>query len=286
MIKKLLITFIALFLPLAMNANDEGSKEQDLASVSKKFSNPLSDLWYLVTENHYMSFENKQTGETVKGDFFMVQPVLPTKIGKDDQFILVNRPTLGFLTVDEKAIGRVAPYEDGRYNTELTDFRWLTMLAPNKSEGLIYGAGPMVTAPFHNDLVYTSENWQAGFGLASMYIKKGVVAGFIYTQTFDLVDSSTDNTAQLQYMLSYDFSPKLQIYMSPIIDINYDARGGEKLDLPVGIGLKTTFFAFGVPMRLGIAYEQYVMNQNKGLERDNTIKILWTPVIPNLSDLW
>ncbi len=280
-----LLAFIALLLPVVVHANEAKGQHQDIGVVSKKLSNPLSDLWYFATENHYMGFENKQTGETVKGDFFMFQPVLPTKIGKDDQFVLVNRPTLGFLTVDEKAIGRVGPYEDGRYNTELTDFRWLTMLGPNKSEGFIYGAGPMVAAPFHNDLVYTSENWQAGFGLISLYIKKGLVAGFIYTQTFDLVDSATDNQAQLQYMLSYDFNPRFQVYMSPIVDINYDARGGQKLDLPVGIGVKTTFFAFGIPMRLGIAYEHYVMNQDKPLQRDNTIKILWTTVTPNLSDL-
>ncbi len=276
--KKIYIFSLLFGLLLSFKAYSQDS--QSIEEVSKKLSNPLSDLWYLIMENHYSTIENKVTGEKYNGNFFMFQPVLPVTIA-NDKIIVANRPTFGFLSVDQKS-GLGLSTQD-RYKTKMTDFRWLTLFAPNKSQGFIYGAGPMLTAPTSSSLVYNAPNFQFGYGLAALYLHKRVTVGMIYTQTFDLKDSSTDDTAQLQYMLSYDFNPRLQIYASPIIDINYDARGGQKLDLPVGVGIKTTFFAGKIPMRLGLSYETYVENQDKLGRRDNTIKLLWTPVIPNIT---
>ena len=84
-----------------------------------------------------------------------------------------------------------------------------------------------------------------------------------------LIVADSVNLLNMQYFAFYSPNPKLSIGMSPNITVNWNAPDGEKLTLPIGIGLNKTLFLGKLPVRLGAEYHYNIVHPDDNAHSPN-----------------
>ncbi|WP_117233892.1 hypothetical protein [Vibrio maerlii] len=243
-----------------------------VAEAAKKSANPVSDVWMLITQNDLTLLE-KEDGDHEVQNRFSFQPVMPVPI-MDGEWNLVNRLVLNHYTnpgdADSSVMTPDALFFDD-HTTGMGDTVFLSLAAPNRDDGWIWGVGPTVIMPTGSD-GFTQDKWQVGPAamVARLGAEQGDITsieswnvGFLAQQWWDVgggdrVVEST-NQADIQYFLNYKLNATSLIGMTPNIQIDWEREGSDRFKVPVGLGYIGMFKIGPMPVRWGAELQYYAI---------------------------
>jgi hypothetical protein len=141
-------------------------------------------------------------------------------------------------------------------------------------------------APTAGDSTHIGQGlWQAGPAAGLFYVSKQFVAGVFpqHWQAVSGVDNEHPGTrfTNLQYAVSYLPTPKLTIFSSQNILIDWTKDEANRWTVPVGIGVSYLFDFGKLPVSIGINCQTIVKHPADLPHQESIIRITFTPVIPS-----
>ncbi|PML59554.1 hypothetical protein BCT58_04365 [Vibrio lentus] len=281
-------SFLSVAITAAALLSTTASAQEQLSvqEAAKKSANPVSDVWMLITQNDY-TFLEKEDGHHEMQNRFSFQPVMPVPI-MDGEWNLVNRLVANhYSSPGDREDG---DFFEGRTNG-MGDTVFLSLAAPNRDDGWIWGVGPTVIMPTGTDGL-TQDKWQVG--PAAMVARLGKETGnpasieswnvgFLAQQWWDVggSDSVTESTnqADIQYFLNYRVSNTALIGMTPNIQIDWTKDGSDQFTVPVGLGYIDMFKVGPMPVRWGVELQYYVMKPDANVNTTNPAE--YVPYAPD-----
>jgi hypothetical protein len=262
---------------------ESSGENEDLATmsldeVSRKLESPLTKLWSLTfQENLSLNQGDRADGTKVSNNFFF-QPFLPIPVG--ESWMLTMRPVFPLVTNTV-----FVPGEDDTDGSEtgLGDIQMLSLIGPDNSSGWVYALGVTTRFPTATDDALGNDKWQAGPAGMLFYMGRPWVSGLLvqHWESFagdsDRVDvSQTD----IQYVIRREFPGAWSIGMGPTISVDWEASSGDKLTLPIGLGITKTIRIGKIPMK--IRFEpQYSIVRPDDFGTVWNFRLQFTPVIQN-----
>ena len=285
-------------------AKKQESEAPDLELLSKKAANPLSDLWLLWSQNDTSFLQGDLLPEDKILNSFKFQPIMPVPVfGGDWNFLI--RPILqlqsvpldsdvgklfglnGDTIIEDEDLRNVARDPFGR-TTGLGDSVLLTLLGPNKIDGLVWGVGASQIFPTATDDVLGQKKWQAGPAvlLAMMGKNPGDFNFGLLPQhwwSYAGKDSRKETSlTDIQYFINYRANTTALVGMAPNIRINWKAdKSKDKFTVPIGLGYNDLAFMGKLPFRYGVEM-QYSIIRPDNIGTKWNIRVYFIPIIPNL----
>jgi hypothetical protein len=141
-----LIVLLGMALAPGLTARADESTE----ALARAAQNPVANLISVpFQDNINFNYGPEEKTQNVLN----IQPVIPVSLGRD--WNLITRTILPVISQPEFFPGEGRT--DGLGDTQFTAF-----LSPARTEGLIWGAGPILQLPSHNDKVLGNDRWGIG----------------------------------------------------------------------------------------------------------------------------
>ncbi|MCA0932620.1 hypothetical protein LCM02_09170 [Lutimonas saemankumensis] len=252
--KTIKITLFVFFLvsPMVLsgqeNKSDSLKTEVSMDELNRQLENPLSRFWSLIFQEN-LAFNG---GELVQGtefsNVFNFQPSLPVPVGKSK--MLLVRPVFPLVSAPRfNEQGEKTGMETG-----LGDINVFSLYGPDKKDGLIWGVGMTFTFPTATSNYLGSGKTQLGPALMALSITKKWTLGTIVQHWNSVggdVNRSDVTKTDIQYIARKQIPGKgMSIGMGPNIGIDWNAPSGNKLTLPIGLGITKTVKWGNTPMKL------------------------------------
>lgn len=277
------------------------SAADDLELMAKKSANPLSDVWMLLFQNDYSTLEGDALPTTKYINSLKFQPVMPVPLSED--WNLIVRPVLQFnsVPIDDDVEDLIGFQDDIVGDTDLLglaqdpfgrttgfgDSVLLTLVGPNRLDGMIWGVGISQIFPTAQEDVLGQGKWQAGPAAIVAHLAPdvggfniGALAQHWWSYSGDGDRQETSQT-DIQYFINYRLNKTALVGMTPNIRINWMADGGdEKLTLPIGLGYIDIIKLGPLPFRIGIE-TQYSLFSPDNAGTDWNFRLIIAPIILN-----
>jgi hypothetical protein len=261
---------------------DSGTEHGSLGDVSRKLSNPTSNVWAMFTEFD-LSFSdgNFNRGDAKVGAAMNFQPILPIPL--TDKWKVIVRPSV--------PVQFNSPVPDGQstnnsYNYEagLSDIA-LPFPFTYELSNWIVAAGPTFLLPTSTSKELGSQQWGMGPAAVLGYKNKDMVAG-VFPQYFFKIANRGDqrnrtkdlSRMNLLYFAYWNLPNAWQIGINPVITYDNKASSGNRWNVPVGIGFTKTTKVGNMPVKFQFAVEYSVISQDDFGKRA-LIKLNIIPVI-------
>ena len=279
---KKLVFLLFILLPLFTLAQEkeEAEKEEEVSidDLNRQLENPLSRFWSIIFQENL----NFNSGDAVNGthvsNVFNFQPSLPIPVGKSN--MLLVRPV--FPIVSSPVFDENGDRTDTK--TGQGDMNVFSLYGPDKKDGLIWGAGLTFTFPTANSDYLGSGKFQLGPALMALSITKKWTIGTII-QHWNSVGGDQDRAdvtkTDIQYILRKQIKGKgMSIGMGPNISIDWNAESGNKVTLPIGLGITKTVKWGNTPWKLRFE-PQYSIIKPDNYGTLWNIRIQIAPIISN-----
>ncbi len=202
-----------------------------MQKLAKDSQNPVADMATLPLKNNFYFDQGpfNRFGYTLD-----VQPVYPINIGK---WNLINRLIMPIVYQPN-----LATKDDGRMGLgDINDTVFLSPANPAKFLGgdLLWGLGPMVTAPSSTNKSLGQQKWCAGPSSVVVWMPGRWVLGTLcYNQwSFAGVEERQDvNMMTLQYFVNYNFDKGWFVASSPVNTFDWNANLDNRFLIPLGGG--------------------------------------------------
>ena len=245
--------------------------EMSLAKAAQKSANPVSDVWMFITQNDYTFLETEDGSHEMKNRLSL-QPVMPVPI-MDGEWNLVNRVVLNHYSVPGSANADDAPNPgkmlfDDRTNG-LGDTVVMSLAAPNREDGLIWGVGPTMIIPTATEDLLGQDEWQMGPAALVARLGSGNSdptsieswnVGLLAQHWWDINGDTEISQSDIQYFINYKAGATGLIGMTPNIQIDWERDGKDRFTVPVGLGYIGMTKIGPMPVRWGVEAQYYVMN--------------------------
>lgn len=205
-------------------ADKQGAEE-----LAKKVQNPVADLISVPFQNNF----NFDVGPDDDLQYVLnIQPVIPIKLDRDWNLItrtivpIISQP--GFTPTQDRTTG-------------LGDIQFTAFLSPAKSEGLIWGVGPIVQFPTNSNDRLGNDRWGLGASAVALKLEKGSpwVYGALVNNVWSVGGSGGDSSYSnflVQPFLNYNFPGGFYLTSAPIITADWKADSGDRWTVPLGGG--------------------------------------------------
>jgi len=236
----LLTTLVIAFLAFPTLA-----KAEDNSELAKEAQNPVADLISIPFQNNmHLGLEPNHRTQNVLN----IQPVIPFELTDDWNLItrtimpIIKQPDLSTTSNDTWGIG---------------DINMSLFFAPAKSEGVIWGLGPVLHFPTGTDEVLSTRKWAAGPSGVGLFIKGPWVVGLLANNIWSYAgnnDRKDMSQFLAQYFINYNLPDAWYLSAAPIITANWEAEGkGNKWTVPVGGGFGKVFRIGKLPFNGSVA---------------------------------
>jgi hypothetical protein len=277
--------------------------------IAKLLDNPVGNFVALPVQVDAVQVKVPQTGDTEWLYKFQFTPTFPISLGPSD-WNLINRVVFPIYSAPlNKGVGDLVgltpdailsspsfsgvladPYDR---TTGFGDMVYVGLLAPKQSIKiaatggmLIWGAGSTMMFPTASETVLGTGKFGLGPAAVVGYLGPEWTVG-LFPQHWWSVGGNPGradvNLTNLQYFIYYapPWDPKAQwrIGMSPNISIDWTARG-DKLTVPVGLGIGRLFSLGPLPVQVTIEAEYAVIHPDDRAGSRWDIRLYFTPVIP------
>jgi len=290
----------------AEGAGSDATKGSDksgptIEEINKMLNNPLAYLWMLYVENDTTLYKGGPFQDDQVINTTIIQPVMPIPLTKD--LNLINRPIIPLISAELPEYSGSGAFPDDylsggsdftrdAFSTNrsfnLGDIAFMSMLAPREpwklGEGkFIAGLGPTFMFPTATDKRVGSKKWSAGPAGVAAYLGETWTFGLIAQQYWSFAGDSSRpdvNKSIFQYTAWYSLPDQWQIGTFPIITVNWEAKGNNKLTLPVGLAVSKTLKIGKVPTRVIFGVD-YTVVQPEDFHSTWNFRIAVIPIIPN-----
>jgi hypothetical protein len=248
-----LLSAAALVTLLHPHANAAQSAEE----LAKLAQNPVGNLISIPIQNNTnLNFGPEEGTQNITN----IQPVIPISVNAD--WNIITRTILPVVSNPSLASG------DDRTNG-IGDLQFTAFLSPAVPGKFIWGAGAAVQAPTHSNAELGNDNWGAGPSFVALRVEKGNpwVFGALISNVWSLSTSSDDpayNNGLLQPFLNYNFKSGLYLTSSPIMTVNWKAKGSDMWTVPVGGGVGKIFRLGKLPLNAQVGAYYNVVRPDNG----------------------
>jgi hypothetical protein len=213
-----------------------GADEQDMQKLAKDSQNPVAPMATLPFKNNFYFDEGPRDrfGYTLD-----IQPVYPVTVG---DWNIINR-----LIAPIVYQPNLATWSNGRMGLgDINDTVFFSPAVPMKFHGgdLLWGAGPMMTAPSSTNKLLGQQKWCAGpSGVVVWTPGRWVMGTLAYNQwSFAGVEERQDvNMMTVQYFVNYNFDRGWFVASSPINEFDWNANLDNRFLIPLGGGVGRVF---------------------------------------------
>lgn len=249
-----LIVAVMVTAPTVLAGEEGKASEADLA---KKTQNPVSDLISLPLQNN-TNFDVGPGDNTQ--NILNIQPVYP--ISLNEQWNLITRTIIPL-------INQPPMYPGADREFGLGDIQFTAFLAPVKSEGIIWGAGPIFQFPSATDDALGAEKWAAGPSAVVLNMSGPWVYGGLINNIWSFAGDSDRahlNQMLIQPFINYNMEKGWYLVSAPIITANWKADSGNKWTVPVGGGIGKIIRAGKLPLNCSVSGYYNVETPRYGAE--------------------
>jgi len=254
------------------------SQDQTVAELGKQATNPLSSGWLMQTQqnNNWVGMPLNY-GDRVQSDL-LYQPLVNVKLTED--WTLFARPILTFVNS--------TPYVGaGGHEHRTTAFGDMVLafaIAPRPLLGghLVLAAGPTFIFPTATENLIGQRTWQLGPDVGAVWLGKHFIA-YAFPQQWFKIGGSGPKTNQLSALLdfTYFFKSGWNIGTEPNILVNWQARSGQRVTLPIGPQVGKMCKCGHTPTLLQLQLQYYPIHPTIYGTKWN-IQLQITPTIPAL----
>ena len=227
---------------LAASAARAELSEEELAKIAQ---NPVGNLISVPIQQNL----NLNAGPYQKTlGVTNIQPVIPFDISED--WNIITRWILPVISQPQ-----FAPNQ-GR-TTGIGDMQISAFLSPAKPGAFIWGVGVITQQPTHSDSVLGNNN--SGYGPSFVVLRLSQGSPWVYGVLVNNVWSSNNSSAPsynnglTQPFLNYNFEGGAYLTSSPIITVNWQAKGSQQWTVPMGAGVGKIFRFGRLPINSQIA---------------------------------
>ena len=268
-------------LVFAQTDPDENLNTADLAEIDRRLNNPLTSLWSLTFQNNTSAYEGDLIDGSEYSNNFFFQPFMPFEVGADKQAMLTLRPVFPLVTQPE--FEEPGARESYNYLTGFGDIQLLMLAGPNDGKSVVWGAGATFRFPTASKDELGSGKYQAGPAAMLFYMGKPWTLGLLAQHWSSFAgDDARDSVSQtdIQYVLRRSIPGAMSIGMGPTISVNWEADRGNRLTLPVGLGITKTTRWGNTPFKLRAEVHYSVISPDDYGSTWN-LRLQVTPVIPS-----
>jgi hypothetical protein len=256
-----------------------------LSEIGAKLSNPVSDVWALLTEFD-LSFSNGDVnkGDSKVGGRMILQPTMPIPLyGKGKEaWKLITRPIIPVLFSEPVPKG----FDEFNNLGGLGDIT-LPMLVSPPAGNWILGLGPTLLFPTATRDAFGRQQWGVGpAGVLGYQTKEWI--GFVFTQYWWGIggagqDKNTPDASYLSmlYGFFYNLPNGWQVGTNPTISYDHKASSGNKWNVPVGVTVAKMTKIGDLPVKFQLGIEYSVVGQD-AFGQVAQVKLNIIPVIKSL----
>ena len=215
---------------------DAGEDVEDELAMAAQ--NPMADLISVPLQNN---FEFGVGPENDMRYILNIQPIIPQPL--NENWNLIHRLIVPLIYQPE-----LAPEFGDTFG--LSDIQYQGFFGPSDTEGLIWGAGPVLSFPTASDESLGTEKWSAGAGVVALKMSGPWVVGALVNNIWSYAgeeDRGDVNQMLIQYFVNYNF-PEFYVSMAPINTANWEADSGQQWTIPLGLGVGKVFMLGKLPM--------------------------------------
>ena len=185
-------------------------------------------------------------------------------------FPLVTSPNVDFSTGKSEG-----------HTTGLGDIQLLTLVGPDKVDGWVWGAGATFKFPTASDSILGQGKYQAGPAAMLFKIGRPWVYGFLvqHWSSFAGDEQRADTSyTDFQYIIRHLLPGAWSVGAGPSITYDHEAESGDRLTVPIGLGVTKTVRLGKVPMKLRAEVHYSIVRPDSYGDVWN-IRLQITPVI-------
>ena len=196
----------------AESDENEDADTETLAEIDRKLNNPLTDLWSLTFQENYSLLRGHEIDDTYSNSFFF-QPALPIPIGDNKDKTFIVRPVFPIVTVPQ-----FDPLQPGRVDKHITglgDIQAFAIVGPNRSDGNVIGYGATFKFPTASSDVLGASKWQAGPAFLWFSMRRPWTKGIVLQPTI-VYDWEADEGNRLTLPISLGITKTVRIGQTPV----------------------------------------------------------------------
>lgn len=294
--------WLAMALAFAMIATDVNAakedelieiEEEDISTaeeadeVAKALTNPNATLGFLTFSLDRIAYGGSLPGAEAQDAWKLnFQPSLPYSLSEDMNLFV--RPLIPVVldqpvpVVADQAVLRDAGIQDfTSRGVELGDIGMDVAVGKTLPGGTVLFGGVVATFPTATDDSLGLDQYLMG---PEFYIGKvwdwGAV-GVLLTHQWDIAGEDSFDTSITggQYFFTYNLKNAWQIQMTPTFSYNHEARSGDELTFPVGVGVSKTVVWGKTPVKFNVQYWHYVESPD-AFGADWQVRFNISPVVP------
>lgn len=248
-----------------------------LEEISRKLENPLTNLWSLTFQENFYILKGDFTDQKQWANNFFFQPFMPLPLG--NKYMLTFRPVFPLITspvvITDDSIKTV------EHQTGLGDIQLLTAFGPSTSKKTVWGIGATFIFPSATTEAAGDGKWAAGPAAMFFYLVKPWTAGLLFQHWWSYAgDPETPdiNLTNIQYTVRYTLPKAWSIGMGPTISIHWAQEPGNRITLPIGLGVTKTVKWGNTPYKLRFEPQYSIITpEDVGIEWNIRFQI--TPVV-------
>jgi hypothetical protein len=229
------LAFIAIM--VAASAARAELSSEELAKIAQ---NPVGNLISVPFQENL----NLNAGPYEKNQNVLnIQPVIPIDVNED--WNIITRTILPIVSLPP-----LSPYQ-GR-TSGIGDLQITAFLSPAKPGAWIWGVGAITQLPTHSNQLLGNDNTGFGPSFVVLHLEKGSpwVYGFLANNVWSSNNSTAPsyNNGLLQPFLNYNFESGMYLTSSPIMTVNWQAKGSQQWTVPMGGGVGKIFHFGKLPV--------------------------------------
>ena len=278
------------------------------AQIARLLDNPVANFVFIPFQYDYVTVELPRTHDTKTLHKLQITPTFPLSLGSD--WNLINRVVFPFLSAPiNKDFGNyigMAPasiLSDPSFPGLLADpfdrtngfgdMAYVGLAAPKKlikiestGAAVIWGVGATSMFPTASEDVLGTGKYSLGPTAVVAYLGPEWLFG-VFPQHWWSVGGDSKRAdvslTNIQYFLywapPWDPEAQWRIGMSPNISIDWETKG-DKVTLPVGLGIGRMFEIFRVPVQVQLEVDYSVIHPDDKAGSRWDFRLYFVPVIP------
>jgi hypothetical protein len=268
---------VILVVAVGLSVVGAAAQEKTAEEIAQELSNPTNALGSMGSNLDFQAWDGNLAGAGDQNGFtYLFQPSLP--FPQDNGYNLLIRPAIPLL------FQAPVPQSGGGFKNEgveLGNIGFDVAYGTTSKSGLIYLFGVVGELPTNTDDAVGVDQYRLGPEVLVGITKKWGVLGLLVTHKWDVAGDSSPDTSITsgQYFYAFPLPRAFQIASGPTWSYDSNASSGNKLTLPLGVGIsKTTVTAKGMPLKFQLQYWHYIESPDT-FGPDWQIRFNFTPVI-------
>jgi hypothetical protein len=253
-----------------------GATAPSAEELAAKLANPANPVMKIGNNFDYVTFDGDLPGAGDQSAFrYVFLTIFPFKLSNGNSILV--RPGLPVMFNDPVPDGMGGYSEEG---TDIADTAYDIMYTGTTKSGFIWGYGLAGTLPTASNDKLGKDLWGLGPELMIGKADKWGVIGGVFSHQWDVAGSGDGsiNISSLNYFYSFPMGGGWQFGAAPAIVYNHDAASGNKLTLPLGIGISKTAVLAGRPWTFQFQYWNNVERPD-AFAAEHTIRLSILPVV-------